>query len=131
MNVDTILADIKSFHAQFEQRAPSSIHYIRIVESELCVRDSDRPRRVHRRRRGMTASYHRRIQKKWAKRFGYEREYTAYRIDPRAAGLPGEPYLVVHRVIAKQLLEQGRPAPALGRSEQLGQAQREWVGLWL
>ena len=76
MNVDTILADITLVRDQVARAAPAMCP-MRILESELCVANSDRPRRVHRRRRGMTAAYHDRIQKKWVKRFGYELEYTA------------------------------------------------------
>ena len=45
------------------------------------------PNRRHKRRRWMSESYHRRIQKKWRKRFGTHEEACAFFMSPRAAGL--------------------------------------------
>ncbi|TAM50205.1 MAG: hypothetical protein EPN57_20500 [Paraburkholderia sp.] len=130
MNIDTILADIKRVRDEIERSAPT-VRPMRLLESELCVRNSDRPRRVHHRRRGMTAAYHHRIQKKWVKRFGFELEYTAYQIDPSAMGMPGEPYLCVHPVIAMRMRARGVPAPSPSRSHPLSPSQRDLLGLWL
>lgn len=127
MNVDTIIADIKRVREQIEC-APPAVRPIRLIESELCVRNSDRPRRVHRLKNGMTAAYHRRIQKKWVKRFGYDLEYTAYRIDPSAMGMPGEPYLVVHPVNARQLRSEPPPGCSLSRRQLLNPLP--WLEIW-
>jgi hypothetical protein len=40
---------------------------MRVIESP----DAKMPARVHKRRSGMSEAYHRRVQKKWNKRFGY------------------------------------------------------------
>lgn len=53
------------------------------------------PIRAHKKRRTQSETYHRRIQKKWTKRFGTKPEHYALMIDPKAAGLIGGPSLVL------------------------------------
>jgi len=45
------------------------------------------PTKRHKKRRNQSAAYHRRIQKKWIKRFGTTQEKCMFVIDPVAAGL--------------------------------------------
>jgi hypothetical protein len=47
------------------------------------------PNRKHRRRPWMSEQYHRRVQKKWNKRFGTHEENCAIFVSPGAAGLFG------------------------------------------
>lgn len=53
------------------------------------------PVRLHKKRRSQSASYHRRIQKKWTKRWGVRQVPCAYMIDNRVTGGHGRT-LVVH-----------------------------------
>jgi len=53
------------------------------------------PTRTHKKRRTQSESYHRRIQKKWTKRFGTKPEHYALMINPKVAGLLGGPSLVL------------------------------------
>jgi len=49
-----------------------------VISSVLAVSLS--PRRVHRAKRWMSAAYHRRVQKKWVKRWGHTEKPAAYRM---------------------------------------------------
>ena len=51
--------------ARIAEAEPRLFEMIRVFESSILL-----PRRVHKRKRWMSASYHCRIQKKWDKRFG-------------------------------------------------------------
>lgn len=43
----------------------------KIMESDLAMEKTDEPERAHVFKPWMTKAYHKRIQKKWSKRFGY------------------------------------------------------------
>jgi hypothetical protein len=58
---------------------------MRVYESPFAV--TREPARNHKRTRHQTAAYHRRIQKKWLKRFGTIETPAVLMIDPSAAGL--------------------------------------------
>ena len=59
------------------------------------------PKQLHKKKRGQTEAYHRRIQKKWTKRYGTKTERYALMMNPRAAGLVGGPaYLLDQRDMA-------------------------------
>lgn len=60
---------------------------IRIHESPLAV--THESVRKHKRTRHQTEAYHRRIQKKWRKRYGTIEVPAVFMIDPSAAGLYG------------------------------------------
>ena len=60
---------------------------IRVVDSGLC--EQVVPIKKHRKRRNQSAAYHRRIQKKWTKRYGTRVENVAYFVSPSAVGLFG------------------------------------------
>lgn len=53
------------------------------------------PNREHKKRRGMSEAYHRRIQKKWTKRYGTRQEPCIIFMNPRAVGLPMEEMLAL------------------------------------
>ena len=76
---------------------------IRFKESPLATRTV--PKRKHKKRRGQTAAYHRRIQKKWTKRFGMTVEQCAFFLDGGQFGMGS--MLVVSPAIAKQLRAAG------------------------
>lgn len=57
---------------------------VKIVESPYATRTI--PKRTHKKRRNQSASYHRRIQKKWNKRYGMKTEQCAFVIDNRFLG---------------------------------------------
>lgn len=101
LHSEVMYSDVAGALKQIGYRNPFS--GVQIIENVMMVKDSTKPRRVHTRRRWMSAAYHLRVQKKWVKRFGYAPEYLAMFVNPKAAGLPGSPYLCVHPVIAQQL----------------------------
>ncbi len=67
---------------------------LRVVSSPLC--EQPVPVRKHKKRRNQTEAYHRRVQKKWVKRFGIKTEHVAFMINPRIVGLWGAPMLAMH-----------------------------------
>lgn len=71
----------------------------RVVESPLVGKDV--PARPHKRRRNQSEAYHRRIQKKWAKRYGTKRESCVLMVDGSRFGLG--PMLVLHPADAQRL----------------------------
>lgn len=73
-----------------------SLFGLKIIESPLA--QMPEPNRVHKRRRGMSERYHRRIQKKWNKRFGVRMVPCAIFMSPGAVGLDflGGDKLVIH-----------------------------------
>lgn len=58
---------------------------LRIVESPMAVQSV--PKRSHKKRRNQTEAYHRRIQKKWTKRWGTKEVPCAYQINGRQFGM--------------------------------------------
>lgn len=77
---------------------------VRVVESPLLTY-MHQPNRIHKKRRNQSASYHRRIQKKWNKRFGTTRQRKIYFIDGGEYGLGSA--LVMHPDHARVLRESG------------------------
>lgn len=73
---------------------------LRIVESPMAVQSV--PKRAHKKRRNQTEAYHRRIQKKWTKRWGMKQVPCAYQIDGGRYGLGS--YLVLPPGMMQQLL---------------------------
>lgn len=65
----------------------------RIVSNPLAT--TSVPVRKHKKRRNQSEAYHRRVQKKWTKRFGVKLVPSAYMVDERAIGGSGR-VLVVH-----------------------------------
>jgi hypothetical protein len=61
---------------------------IRIVQSQFPL-EREVPIRQHKKRRSQSAAYHRRVQKKWTKRYGTRTERYALMFNPGAVGLPG------------------------------------------
>lgn len=69
-----------------------------IYENLLCVRNTDKPKVVFKRRPWMRDSYHHRIQKKRTKRFGFVQEPTAIMMR-----MGGRQVVICHPSIAAQL----------------------------
>lgn len=76
------------------------INGIRIRSSLLAVNTEQAKR--HRKRRSQSASYHRRVQKKWLKRFGTKQVPCAYVIDNGFLGGVGQT-LIAHPSIVERL----------------------------
>lgn len=72
-----------------------------VHESLMAV--SVRPVRVHKKRRNQSDAYHRRVQKKWTKRFGMTKVPAAYCMDAGLVGVGHGKVLVCHPQIAAQL----------------------------
>lgn len=69
----------------------------RIVSNPLAT--TSVPVRKHNKRRNQSEAYHRRVQKKWTKRFGVKNVPSAYMIDNRVIGGNGQT-LVMHPDLA-------------------------------
>lgn len=65
------------------------------------------PVREHKKRKG--TAYHRRVQKKWTKRYGTQQKEVSYTFDPRSFGLMGEPMAVVSPRVFAMLSMLGKP----------------------
>ncbi len=76
---------------------------VRIVESALCLETTTDPLRVHRRRRGQSASYHRRVQKKWTRRWGFVQRPCMFKVSPGAIGLDGDDYFLAHPSLSRKI----------------------------
>lgn len=72
---------------------------LRFKESTLAT--SAAPVRKHKRRRNQTDAYHRRVQKKWTKRFGTKLQPCVFQLDGGRFGMGS--MLVVHPAIAARL----------------------------
>ena len=82
---------------------------IQVVTSPYCQRIVSL--RQHKKRRNQSAAYHRRIQKKWTKRFGTRTELTAYMI---SGGPLGPARIVVHPDYMATLRNMGSNARTVG-----------------
>jgi len=70
---------------------------------ENALATSEEPVRRHKKRRNQTEAYHRRIQKKWTKRFGTRHVPAAYMLNLEACGLGHGRAMVVHPDIARRI----------------------------
>lgn len=77
---------------------------IRVVESPLAT--TEEPKKRHVKMRTQSENYHRRVQKKWNKRFGMERVPGCYMMDMAWLGMGMGKVLVAHPEIAKKIREQ-------------------------
>lgn len=68
--------------------------HIKVFSSPLC--ELTVPVRKHRKGRCQSDAYHKRVQKKWLKRFGTKQEKVAIMFDPSAVGLMGSPSIAMH-----------------------------------
>jgi hypothetical protein len=71
-----------------------SIFGVRIQQSRIPL-ERTVPNRAHKRRRNQTDGYHRRVQKKWTKRWGVRVERYALMANPQMVGLLGAPVMFV------------------------------------
>jgi hypothetical protein len=74
------------------------------------------PTRTHKKRRNQSEAYHRRVRKKWVKRWGTKQVPCAYLIDNGVLGLPGRT-LVAHPQHIAALRNLGPNAEATWREE--------------
>lgn len=73
-----------------------SLYGIPIHVSDVAPESITVPVRKHKRRRGQSEAYHRRVQKKWTKRFGTKQERVMLFFNPAAVGLLGGPQLAIN-----------------------------------
>lgn len=78
---------------------------LQVLVNDLCT--TEVPNRVHKHRRNQTLAYHRRVQKKWAKRWRTHMVPAAYEVDFSVLDFPGMPSrgraLVLHPELAKSV----------------------------
>lgn len=86
---------------------PATLYGMRVFESPLAVTTVQN--RPHKKRRGQSAAYHRRISKKWAKRYGATKKPGAYLVDAGIPGLGSGRVWVMHpELLARLRVETGR-----------------------
>ncbi|WP_042299011.1 hypothetical protein [Paraburkholderia kururiensis] len=113
LTFEKMCADIKKVMDELDACEPTreaSLPFgIPIFENRCVAADFARPARVHKRRRWMSDAYHRRVQKKWTKRFGYQPDETVvYLVNPPALGIAAGPCLIMSPVaLAKVRAAQG------------------------
>lgn len=73
---------------------PRTMAFPKIIESDLAMEKTDEPERVHDFKPWMTKAYHKRIQKKWVKRFGHVWKPCCYET-------PG--VLICHPIMAREI----------------------------
>ncbi len=94
LTLDGLLAGMEKAKRELEQAAPLFAGgALQVRESQYATRTE--PTRLHKKRRNQSAAYHRRVQKKWVKRWGTKQVPCAYLIDNGVLGLPGRT-LVAH-----------------------------------
>lgn len=77
-----------------ENEGMNNLFGIQIYTSPLATMTV--PVRKHKKRRNQTSAYHRRVQKKWVKRWGTKKEECAFFINMDALGLGIGQRLVMH-----------------------------------
>ena len=110
LTLDGLLAGIEKAKRELEQAAPMFAGgALRVRESQYATKTE--PTMAHKKRRNQSEAYHRRVQKKWTKRWGTKQVPCAYLIDNAAIGLPGRT-LVAHPLHMAALRNMGPNAPA-------------------
>lgn len=100
MKVKRIINDFDREHRKVMANViGSGLGGLRVKTSLLATKPE--PVRQHIKRRNQTQAYHRRIQKKWTKRFGTKQVPAAYRIGANAFGF--EEMMVVHPDIERRM----------------------------
>lgn len=67
---------------------------IPVIEVPDKLLERQAPVRTHKHRRNQTAAYHRRVQKKWTKRWGTKTVRSMYLMNPSALGLGSDAMLL-------------------------------------
>lgn len=94
LTLDGFLASMRRVQRQLEDAAPSpTLGGLQVQESIYATKTE--PVKPHKRRRNQREAYHRRIQKKWVKRWGTKQTPCAFLIDNAAVGMRGKT-LVAH-----------------------------------
>lgn len=78
----TMASLLKSMREVMDNLPPAPTP-MRIISNPLCLRKTDEPKSKFERKPWMRESYHRRVQKKRIKRFGYVMEPAAYEVNTR------------------------------------------------
>lgn len=117
LTLDELRESIEKATRELKQAAPLFAGgSVRVHESPYATRAE--PERKHKKRRNQSEAYHRRVQKKWTKRWGTKQVPCAYLIDNAALGGRGRT-LVAHPLHMVALRNLGPNVEVQGR----GQAQ--------
>ena len=77
MNIHAKVASMREMATESELSLTPAIT-VKVFESPYCLAETKTPRRVHVKKPWMSDSYHRRIQKKWNRRWGFKKEPAAF-----------------------------------------------------
>lgn len=114
LTLDGLLDGIEKAKRELEQAAPLFAGgALQVRESQYATRTE--PARMHKKRRNQSSAYHRRVQKKWVKRWGTKQVPCAYLIDNGVLGLPGST-LVAHPQYVAELRNFGPNADVTGNA---------------
>ncbi|MCP5244892.1 MAG: hypothetical protein H6937_02530 [Burkholderiales bacterium] len=81
----------------------SNLFGIKILRDTNCTRETKTPVRKHNKKSNI--SYHKRIQKKWNKRYGFEHEYTAVKFNDGQSDV-----IICHPAIYNEIIKNIRSA---------------------
>lgn len=87
---------------------PGKLHEltgVRVKVSPLCTRTG--PARLHKKRRNQTDSYHKRVQKKWLKRFGEKATPNAFLVNEALIGGAGRVLYIHHELWERLKTQEG------------------------
>lgn len=93
LTANSLLKQMERVRRQIECAAPHEKGPMQVRESPLALQAV--PVKRHKKRRNQTEAYHRRVQKKWTKRYGTKQVPAVYVIDNRVMGGYGKT-LVAH-----------------------------------
>ena len=93
LSIDTILVAAAKVKAMMGTEPRPGFGPMAVRQSPLVTRTE--PTKVHKHRRSQTDAYHKRIQKKWTKRYGTKQVPCAYVVDNACLGGFGRT-LIVH-----------------------------------
>lgn len=107
LTLGSLLASLERVKDALDRFEPAVPPIIAMQESWVAVLHA--PRRTHRHRKNQSLAYHKRVQKKWLKRFGAKEVPTAYMLDTSALApwAARGRILVCHPVIADQMRKRG------------------------
>lgn len=76
---------------------------IKVVKDINCTKETNEPVKIHTKK--SNKAYHRRIQKKWNKRYGFNTEYTSFYFDS-----PNGPTILCHPAIYDEIIRKIKSA---------------------
>lgn len=99
LTIDGLRESLAKVQRELEQASPLFAGgTLRVQESQYATKTE--PEKSHKKRRNQSEAYHRRVQKKWTKRWGTKQVPCAYLIDNSVLGLPGRTLVAHPRHIA-------------------------------